>query len=30
VEERNPFKRATIVSPVDFDLLEIVAVLFPA
>jgi len=29
VEERNPFKRATIVSPVDFDLVEIVAVLFP-
>lgn len=29
VEERNPFKRATVVSPVDFDLVEIVAVLFP-
>lgn len=29
VEERNPFKRATIVSPVDFDLVEIVAILFP-
>lgn len=28
-EERNPFKRATIVSPVDFDLIETVAVLFP-
>lgn len=28
-EERNPFKRATITSPIAFDQLEIVAVLFP-
>ena len=28
-EERNPFKRATIVSPVAFDRLEVVAILFP-
>jgi len=28
-EERNPFKRATIISPIAFDQLEIVAVLFP-
>lgn len=29
IEERNPFKRATIVSPIDFALVETVAVLFP-